>query len=150
MDDEFEKLEAELRRLRPTAPSAALEQRLSRALARPSRRTPSSAWRWAWLVLPVAAAAVIAVALVPHASQSGAKNLPTTASSLPPFKPVAAENVLVSSEDEGLVTLADGTSARRLRQSYVDTITWKNPRTHASLTWSLPREEVRVIPLVLQ
>jgi hypothetical protein len=48
------------------------------------------------------------------------------------------------------VTLADGTAARRVRSSYVDTITWKNPKTNASLRWSVPRDEVRVMPVVFQ
>ena len=65
-------------------------------------------------------------------------------------KPVAAEKVLYAARDEGLVTLEDGTTARRERLSYVDTITWKNPRTNASLTWSVPREEVRVVPVHFQ
>jgi hypothetical protein len=66
------------------------------------------------------------------------------------LKPVAAEKVLYAAQDEGLVTLEDGTTARRERLSYVDTITWKNPRTNASLTWSVPREEVRVVPVHFQ
>ena len=66
------------------------------------------------------------------------------------MKPIAAENVLVSARDEGLVTLADGTEARRERLHFVDTITWKNPRTHASLVWTVPREEVRVVPISFQ
>jgi len=68
----------------------------------------------------------------------------------PAFRPVAAENVLYAAQDEGLVALADGTPARRVRSSYVDTITWKNPRNNASLRWSVPREEVRVVPVVFQ
>ena len=67
-----------------------------------------------------------------------------------PLKPVAAENVLISATDEGLVTLEDGTRARRERLQYVDTITWKNARTNASLTWRVPREEVRVVPIAFQ
>lgn len=66
------------------------------------------------------------------------------------MKPIAAENVLVSARDEGLVTLADGTAARRERLHFVDTITWKNPRTNASLVWTVPREEVRVVPISFQ
>jgi hypothetical protein len=41
---------------------------------------------------------------------------------------------------------ADDTSARQVRARYVDTYTWKNPRSNASLKWSVPRDEVRVIP----
>jgi hypothetical protein len=66
------------------------------------------------------------------------------------FKPIAAENLLVDARDEGLVTLDDGTAARRERLRYVDTITWKNPRTNASVRWSVPREEVRVVPVNFQ
>jgi hypothetical protein len=28
----------------------------------------------------------------------------------------------------------------------VDTYTWKNPRTNASIKWTVPRDEIRVIP----
>ena len=47
-------------------------------------------------------------------------------------------------------TLDDGTAARRERFQYVDTITWKNPRTNASVRWTMPREEVRVVPVKFQ
>lgn len=66
------------------------------------------------------------------------------------FKPVASENVLYAVKDEGLVTLEDGTAARRERLNYVDTITWKNPRTNASVKWTVPREEIRVVPVKFQ
>ena len=56
----------------------------------------------------------------------------------------------MSARDEGLVTLEDGTPARRARLQFVDTITWKNPRTNSSLRWSVPREEVRIVPVVFQ
>ena len=66
------------------------------------------------------------------------------------FKPVASENVLYAVKDEGLVTLDDGTAARRERLNYVDTIIWKNPRTNASVKWTVPREEIRVVPVKFQ
>ena len=85
---------------------------------------------------------------------SPGRSIVTTNAALPsadtPLKPVAAENVLVSARDEGLVILEDGTSARRERLQFVDTITWKNPRTNSSLRWSVPREEVRIVPVVFQ
>ena len=65
----------------------------------------------------------------------------------PVFKPVAAENVLYALSDEGLITLDDGTPARRERASLVDLISGKSSRTHASVRWSVPREEVRVVPV---
>jgi hypothetical protein len=66
------------------------------------------------------------------------------------LKPVAAENILYAARDEGLVLLDNGMPARRARLNYVDTIIWENPRTNASLKWSVPREEVRVVPISFQ
>jgi hypothetical protein len=48
------------------------------------------------------------------------------------------------------VTLDDGTPARRARLKFVDSVTWRDPRSNASLTWTVPREEVRVMPVVFQ
>ena len=56
----------------------------------------------------------------------------------------------VSSNDEIVplaVTLDDGTTAHRVFQCYLDTYTWRNPRTNASLRWTVPRDELRVIPV---
>jgi hypothetical protein len=62
------------------------------------------------------------------------------------YRPVKAANVLYDLQDEGPVLLEDNTPARRVRARYVDTYTWKNPATNASLKWSVPRDEVRVLP----
>lgn len=62
------------------------------------------------------------------------------------YQPVKASNVLYSLADEGPLLLDDNTQARRVRARYVDTYTWKNPATNASLKWSVPRDEVRVLP----
>jgi hypothetical protein len=83
----------------------------------------------------------------PPAVNSIAKTPPASGEVL---KPVAGENVLYSARDEGLVVLEDGTPARRERLQFVDTITWKNPRTNASLKWTVPREEVRIVPISFQ
>ena len=108
---------------------------------------------WA-VTLPAAAALAFAVSGVmrrdfspPRASEPGVAQTATTQEG---FKPVAAENLLYAVRDEGVITLSDGTEARRERLNYVDTITWKNPRTNASLIWSVPREEVRVVPVTFQ
>jgi len=152
MDDELQQLEAELKRLRPRALAPALEARVGVALTR--RRRTTIAW---WVALPLAAA--LAVALVPWRPPAPAD--PATLAADPAtsaavvaapdeYQPVAAENVLLAARDEGVITLDDGVQARRLRRSYVDTITWRNPRTNASLTWSVPRDEVRVVPVNFQ
>lgn len=62
------------------------------------------------------------------------------------YRPVKAANVLYDLQDEGPVLLEDNTPARRVRARYVDTYTWKNPATNSSLKWSVPRDEVRVMP----
>jgi hypothetical protein len=142
MNDPLQEFEAELKQLRPRAPSPALLARLERELdsipagavaARPRRS------RIYWLVLPAAAAAGLAVA-----SLWGWR-----ARLAPPaeFKPVAATQLLYASREEGAVTLPGGVQARRVRSQYVDTYTWRNPRTRASLQWTVPREEVRVVPI---
>jgi hypothetical protein len=168
MDDELHQLEAELKRLRPAATSATLRVRLESELApasvarvqRNGEHGVTRRW-WLWAgALPAAAALVVAVVIV---TRRGTAVLPAAAppvvassQSEPPaipreiFKPVAAENVLYAVNDDGLVTLDDGTAARRERLSYVDTITWKNPRTNASVRWTVPREEVRIVPVKFQ
>jgi hypothetical protein len=159
MDEELKTLESELRRLRPAAPSGALRGRLQRELTPGSdragtNREPRRTWLvWGWLALPIAAAAVFVFNLqlpsvhvpVPEPTAASAKVVASDT-----LKPVAAENVLYAAADEGLVTLDDGTPARRERLHFVDTITWRNPRTNASLTWSVPREEVRIVPVNFQ
>lgn len=164
MDDDLSLLEAELKRFRPAAPSRELHERIGADLSRSSSDVTTGAMprriRWWWVcagALPVAAALVVgliigsrrSVAPVPAVAAA-----PATVRSAPPmtemFKPVSAENVLYAVSDEGLVTLEDGTAARRERLNFVDTITWKNPRTNASVRWTLPREEVRVVPVRFQ
>jgi len=65
------------------------------------------------------------------------------------YRPVGAASVLYDLREEGTATQATNLPVRRLRYRYVDTYTWKNPATNASLKWSLPRDEVRVLPASL-
>jgi hypothetical protein len=150
MDNELQELEAELKRLRPVAPSRAVAVEISRALAAPPRRN-----LWAWTALPLAAMAagvflLLQPASVPPAATPAPAPAPAPVAAPATFKPVSADKLLYAQSDDGLVTLGDGTTARRYRSSYVDTITWKNPRTQASLKWSVPRTEERVIPVSFQ
>src|SRR5215207_9852004 len=160
MDDDIKQLEAELARLRPATPSRALIKRVEAELATVSA-PPSLPWI-EWILaaaLPAAALIALLLTLIPRTGETSAKQelkshspgrVAGVASLEAPLKPIAAEKVLVSADDEGLVTLADGTPARRERLQYVDTITWKNPRTNASLRWTVPREEIRVVPISFQ
>jgi hypothetical protein len=153
MDEETEllNLEAELKRLRPVAASRPLLARLESELS-PRRSAPF----WGgWLALPAAAglALVAAIglrrdAILPAAQPSAPA--PASFGAAPAFKPVSADDLLVGARDDGYLTMSDGTRARRTRQSYVDTITWEDPGSHASLRWSVPRQEVRVEPVSFQ
>lgn len=167
MDHELEQLEAELKKLRPAAPSRDLNSRIEADLTASAvaarrelapRRT--RAW-WLWTAaLPAAAALAVAAVVLARRPPTPAPtvSIATPASATVPiayaeaalFKPVSAENILYAVSDEGLVTLEDGTAGRRERLNYVDTITWKHPRTNASVRWTMPREEVRVVPVKFQ
>jgi hypothetical protein len=170
MDDDFQSLEKELQQLRPAPLSPRLVAQVEVELAgrtsgaalfkcrpgaTPAARAPIFRHWWWAVTLPAAAAIALVWSLrSPTATPSGAEGA-AVATVVPAteeggLKPVAAENVLVAARDEGVVTLDDGTAARRERLQFVDTITWKNPRTNASLRWSIPREEVRVVPIVFQ
>ena len=151
MDDELNQLEAELSELRPVVPSAALLRRIEADLDRPaSRPTLAPIVRLWGVAVPAAAAVAMVFTHFSPDTDSALKQGGRIAPSAAALKPIAAENVLVSARDEGLITLDDGTPARRARLQFVDTITWKNPRTNASLTWSVPREEVRIVPVRFQ
>lgn len=155
MDNDLQELEAELKRLRPLAPSRAVTDAIARQLAAAPRRHRNF---WAWTALPLAAMVAGLVLL----REQPVAPAPTPALALAPapatapmsaaarYKPVSAENLLYAQSDAGLVTLSDGTQARRTRSSYVDTITWKNSRTQASLKWSVPRTEERIVPVSFQ
>lgn len=151
MDDELQQLEAELKGLRPAPLPPALVARVEAALAEAPTAAPARpqggniAWFWPFLT---AAAAALAMTFAPQPPSPAGKD--SLAQSETALKPIKAENVLVSAQDEGLVTLPDGTPARRARLQYVDTITFKNPRTNASLVWTVPREEVRIVPVSFQ
>lgn len=99
-------------------------------------------WRWQ-LPTPAAApeSAAPVVAVSPPAPAPAEQPAPADS-----YRPVKAANLLYDLQDEGLVLLADNTPARRVRARYVDTYTWKNPATNASLKWSVPRDEVRMLP----
>jgi hypothetical protein len=151
MDDDLSSLEKELIRLQPTRPSANVERRLESEFATTSTRRSRLGWWRAAIALPIAAAIALTVFTARRASPPAIANVPAEKpAGTDVLKPVTAENVLYAATDEGPVTLANGIPARRERLKFVDTITWQNPRTRASLTWTVPREEVRVVPVRYQ
>ncbi|MFZ9681579.1 MAG: hypothetical protein ACO3DQ_00010 [Cephaloticoccus sp.] len=148
MDKDLEILEKELTALRPRLPGRTLDGRIA---ARLQPRRPAQI---VWLALPLAAAVAVVFAwqmprgVTPPPVAEEANPSPAKAESQ--FKPVATQNLLYDARDEGVVTLADGSKARRVSRSYVDTVVWRDPRSNASIKWSVPRDEVRLTHLTLQ
>jgi hypothetical protein len=179
MDESLQELENELVNLRPRRPSRALEARVEAALgeqpaaSRPPIAADTPHPRFPiWSNWPLAAAAALvllaatgvwrgltAPRVAPQDSPAQAATgatapaAPRAASgdtaSAGHYRPVGAASVLYDLKDDGDVYLSDNTPARRVLYRYVDTYTWKNPATNASLKWSVPREEVRVLPASL-
>jgi hypothetical protein len=147
----------------------------SDASARPRYTAKTTLTSWKWFSWRMAAAAAVALVVSlgvwrslrtmtpqPAKPENVAQTEPVAPKAVPPetqvanntaasdsYRPVGAANVLYDVKDDGAVTLPDNAPARRLRYRYVDTYTWKNPATNASLKWSVPRDEVRVIPASL-
>lgn len=163
MDESLQELENELKTLQPRrAPDRWLDQ-VNRELAaelpaspRPRYVTATNLGSWKWLGWRAAglAAALALVATVGLVSlrrpvppvASAVTTVPKSSAAAPAYEPVAASNVLYDLKDEGEVKLVGDTSARQVRARYVDTYTWKNPRNNASIRWTVPRDEIRVVP----
>jgi hypothetical protein len=162
MNDDFTDLENELKQLRPRAMPAPLIGRVAKDLAEPARRRGLFA-EWRTWILPAAAAAALAVAVtsIPFLMRergiepetvlvepaSGPANAGAAVAMAARLQPVRATNVLYDAVDEGIVYLDEDTPAQRMRLSYLDTITWENPKGGASLQWTVPREEIYFVPV---
>jgi hypothetical protein len=166
MDDTLQNLENELKRLPARKPSARFMESLQRELgpienavaAVRAARTPAR-FRWrrtSWALLAAAAAIAILVvvqlnktaapvAIASEAIQASNQTAVAPAESVSRYEPVQASSVLYDLHEEGVTTLPDQSEGRQLRYRYVDTYTWKNSATNASLRWSVPRDEVRLV-----
>lgn len=91
-------------------------------------------WR-GWSCAAIFAAGLVASRLLGPVGDGGAL----------PGRPTAS--IVVQGGDLDYVTLPDGSSARRYRIRSLETVSWIDPRTKASLRWTLPREDVRVVPV---
>ena len=166
MDETLQELENELKRLTPRRPSPALMQALEselgrgatvEATARYSTATSLRLWKWATWSLAGVAAAVGLVAIVQSNRPSVKSPASVIATNAQPvaspaavapvnrYEPVKATSVLYDMKEDGAATLPDQTEGRQVRYRYVDTYTWRNPATKASLRWSVPRDEVRLV-----
>lgn len=169
MDNEFADLEAELKQLRPRAARADMETLLAETLeggaptAMAAERgrherghyTTATSWTsWKWANWGVAAALVAMMAvwstLTPSLPDRGvSESIATTSAGEPKsmLRPVRAGRTLLASRIDGVVELADGSSAQRVRDYYVDTIVWRDPAGRSQLKWEVPREAVRFVGL---
>ena len=166
MDNATEELENELKTLQPRRASSRWLNQVNRELAaelpasaRPrfTSATNLNSWKWlGWRTVGFAAvlALVTAVGLVsfrhswPVAAPAAltANKIPVQPAAVSIYQPVAATNVLYDLKDEGEVKIDGAAPSRQVRARYVDTYTWKNPRNNASIKWTVPRDEVRVVP----
>jgi hypothetical protein len=135
MNNELEELEFELSRLRPRAPSEFLEARVGAALEK-NRPGAGAVFLRGLAGAGFAAAIAWLVAFAPGMREARGAAL----------QPMVAEETLQSAQDEGLMTLDDGSKARRLRLRYVETLSWSGGGR--TLTWTAPREELRIVPVM--
>ncbi len=167
MDETLQELENELKRLTPRRPSPAMMRTLESELGREpvtssaprcSTATSLRSWKWATWSLAGVAAAIALAAVVQFNRQPAKASAPTLATThtqsvatkpavipVNRYEPVKATSVLYDMKEDGAATLPDQTEGRQVRYRYVDTYTWKNPATKASLRWSVPRDEVRLV-----
>ncbi len=166
MDNSLEDLEKEVKALRPRRATPRWLDQVNRELAaelpasvRPRFTSATNLRSWKWLGwrtagLAAALALVTVVGLVsfrpsrPVAAPVAlsANNVPVQPVAITVYQPVAATNVLYDLKDEGEVKIDGVVPSRQVRARYVDTYTWKNPRNNASIKWTVPRDEVRVVP----
>lgn len=166
MDESLQELENELKTLQPRRAPARWLNQINRELAaelpasarpRYASATNLGSWKWlGWRTVGLAAALALMATVglvnlrrpVPVVAPAAlaAAPAPVTSAEVPAYEPVTASNVLYDLKDEGEVKLEGATSARQVRARYVDTYTWRNPRNNASIKWTVPRDEIRVLP----
>jgi hypothetical protein len=173
--NDFSELEAELKQLRPAAPSADLAKRIERALeeapvteTRGAGILPKPKARLSWFALGLGLAAATAFLFLARVNVDPAtESSPTFAANSPASLPEpAAPNadtavrgyvaegitrVVYTRRDEGLTFPEDAEQpVRRVRSHSQETMQWKDPSTGASLRVSYPTEEVEFIPVAGQ
>ncbi len=166
--NDFSELEAELRELRPAAPSPELALRIERSLASAHSTTPAAGilprpkrarLNWFTLGIGVATAAAAILFLARPDVERSTPAGPTIATATPPISapivstdrrlvPDGVTRVVYGQRDEGLVFPSDGGEpVRRLRARSQETLQWRDRQTGASLRVSYPTEEVELIPV---
>jgi len=165
--NDFSELEAELKRLRPAAPSADLMARVERELSEAPVATATAGvlprrpkMRMNWFSLGLGVAAAAAFLLLARVDIDRAQEQKPTIAAATPGLPASASEparallpdgftrVVYNTRDEGLVFPRGSTDPlRRVRSHSQETLQWKNPGTGASLRVSYPTEEIELIPV---
>jgi hypothetical protein len=157
---DFERIEDQLMRLRPTPVAQRVEDQIAQRLSVLSRQRNAERLR-RWLYRGSAIAAAILLFVTGGMLMTG--RLTTNPSTVPEeghpgfsqdvaegdgsATSLKAENQLFRKIDEGVVFLDSGLGARQYRYQFIDRIVWKDPESGDVLEWKVPREEVFLVPL---
>ncbi len=165
--NDFSELEAELKQLRPAAPSADLMTRMERDLTAQPAATQTAGvlprrrgFRVNWLGLGLGLAAATAFLMLarvhvdePKQKQPAVATAPAAASQMETsvprtLFPDGVTRVVYNTSDEGLVFARNSDEpVRRVRSRSRETLQWKDSGTGASLRVSYPTEEIELIPV---
>ena len=171
--NDFSELEAELKQLRPAAPSPELAKRIERAMEEaPATETrtagilPKPKVRVNWFALGLGVATAAAFLLlaranvdpVPDGTSRLAANTPAAELPAPNADTVTrgyvaegVTRVVYDRRDEGLTFPEDAEQpVRRVRSHSQETHQWRDAATGASLRVSYPTEELEFIPIAGQ
>src|SRR3954464_514289 len=163
--NDFSKLEAELKQLRPAAANPDLMARIEKSLG---IATPTAGMllpqrskaRVNWFALGFGLAAAAALFMLARPNVDRAPRKPATVAAIRPstlqntvaptrsLVPEGLTRVVYNRSDEGLVyPSASAAPVRRVRSRSRETLQWKDHGTGASLRVSYPTEEIELIPV---
>ena len=163
--NDFSELENQLRKLRPSQPSADLVSRIERALAEAETSARTAAllprarrfhFDWLSIGLGLAAATALVLFAVIQLNRPATKKpaiasitpAPSLSTSNPQFVPAGLTQVVYHTRDEGVhFPTTSEQPMRRLRSHTRETLQWRNPKTGATLRISYPKEQVSLVPV---
>ena len=165
MEDEFNRIEEELKSLRPRPLSRGALARIGETLTDKPRERDRIvafpgwfAWRWIGTVAAAAAAALLLVLGAVMALIPGKKGLPPPvagmenhAEGLERPGTIACGTVLVGQRNEGpvLVGVSPKVPVRCVRYKFEDRVRWYDKERGAVFSASVPREEVKLVSLTM-
>ena len=164
--------ENQLRTLRPSAPSPALEESIARqlgsqrAIATVEARSAVLQRRelkmdapglldrifpgLRWALAGAAGAAAVFLAICHFQPPMVSPALPSVAALEPDFEPVEVTRDFVAAEDGGLVFEDEENPSRVVRYTTLEHHVWTHPVTGARLEVEIPREDVVLVPIAMQ